>query len=177
MTDPATKALASVIGESGTFAGYNDLPEKVAGSDSRESNMLINKEKYSPDSIPSALRDAERRMTAETRRKLFHRFVSALDFLPYDHLRIFPPSHSGIIEAVPESGRWRQLPLMGCGSAHLPGKGMPSDPDFAPVEDIFNHPDPQETAKVGRPYQPGRPPLRSLSTADRAVVLAPACVR
>ena len=129
--------------------------------------MLINNEKYSSDSIPIALRDAERRMTAETRRGLFHRFVSDLDFLPYDHLRVSPFPSSGIIEVVPEGGRRRQLPLMGCGPVHRPGKVMPSGPDFAPVENIFNDPDPQETATVSRPYQPGHPPLRSLSTADR----------
>ena len=129
--------------------------------------MLINKEKYSSDSVPIASRDAVRRMTAETRRELFHRFVSDLDFLPYDHLRVSPLPLSGIIEAVPEGGRGRQLPLMGCGSVQRTGKVMPSDPDFAPVENIFNDPGPQETATVSRPYQPGHPPLRSLSTADR----------
>ena len=49
---------------------------------------------------------------------------------------------------------------------HRPGKVMPSGPDFAPVEDISNDPEPQETA-AGRPYQPGHPPFRSFSTADR----------
>ena len=135
--------------------------------ESRGTNMLINKEKYSSDSVPIALRDAERRMTAETRRGLFHRFVSDLDFLPYDHPRVSPLPPSGIIEAVPEGGRRRQLPLMGCGPVQRAGKVMPSGPDFAPVENIFNDPDPQETATVCRPYQPDHPPLRSLSTADR----------
>ena len=129
--------------------------------------MLINNEKHSSDGIPIALRDAEPRMTAKTRRELVHRFARELDFLPYDHLRVSPLPPSGIIEAVPEGGRRRQLPLMGYGSVHRPGKVMPSGPDFAPVEDISNDPEPQETATVGRPYQPGHPPFRSLSTADR----------
>ena len=159
--------MASATGESGAFAGYNDFLEEVAEAENRGSNMLINNEKYSSDSVPIESLDAERRMTVEIRRDLFHRFVSDLDFLPYDHLRVSPLPPSGIIKAVPEGGRRRQLPFMGCGPVHRPGKVIPSGPDFAPVENIFNDLDPQETATVGCPYQPGHPPLRSLSTADR----------
>ena len=138
--------------------------------------MLINNEKSDFDSIPITLRGAERRMTAEDRRELYHRFVSDLDFLPDDHLRVFSRPPSGIIKAVPEGGRWRQLPLMGCASVHRPGKVMSSDPDFALVEDI-------QQSRSTRDRQ-GGPPVPAASHAAPqfldcrpAVVLTRVCVQ